>query len=365
MTESGSRPDSRSAGADLRRNAGRQSLDGLGNVGDVVGRGAAAAADEVDETAVGEVAQDRGGLVRLLVVLAEGVRESGVRVTADEAVGESRDLRDVRPHLLGAEGAVEADEQRLGVPDGMPERLRGLPGEGASRGVGDGAGDDDRPASSVLLEDRLDREDRRTGIQRVEDGLDEDQVGATVQKAPRGDLVGVDELFVRDVACARVVDVRRDGCRAGGGAERTGDVPRSVGRLCRHGVTRAPGQPGGLVVQLVRQLRHLVVAQGDAVGVERVGLDDVGARCEILAVDGRDDLGLGEGEEVVVALDVTRPFREPLSAITGLVGPVALDGRAHGAVEHDDALPQDRGELICRVGAQVGRGRGGQHSSSG
>src|SRR5687767_14389417 len=76
-----------------------------------------------------------------------------------------------------------------------------------------------------------------------------------------------------------------------------------------------PRQAGGLVVQLVRELGHLVVAQGDAVGVERVGLDDVGAGPEVLAVDGRDDLGLGEGEEVVVALHVARPLGEPLAAV--------------------------------------------------
>ena len=353
----------------LRRHAGRQALDRLGDVGDVVGGGAATAAHQVDEAAVGEVAKNRGGLVGLLVVLAERVRESRVGIAGHEAVGQPRDLSDVGAHLLGAQGAVETHEQRLGVPDGVPERLGGLPGEGAPGGVGDGAGDDDRPASPVLLEDGLDGEDRRTGVQSVEDGLDEDQVGATVQKTSGGDHVGVDELLVGDVACPGVVDVRRDGRRTRGRAERTGDVPGPVGRLGGHGVARAPCQPGGLVVQLVRQLRHLVVAQRDAVGVEGVGLDDVGAGREVLAVDGRDDLGLGEGEEVVVALDVTGPLREPVAAVARLVRAVALDRRAHGTVEHENALAQHRRQSLGRVGpvldgiglnrSGLGRGRRG------
>ena len=43
-------------------------------------------------------------------------------------------------------------------------------------------------------------------------------------------------------------------------------------------------------------------------------------------------------EQVVVALQVARPVGEPLAAVVGLVGPVALDHRAHRAVEHQDPL---------------------------
>ena len=44
-------------------------------------------------------------------------------------------------------------------------------------------GDDDRPAPAVLLEERLDREDRGLGVEGVEDRLDEEQVGAAVDQA--------------------------------------------------------------------------------------------------------------------------------------------------------------------------------------
>ena len=90
---------------------------------------------------------------------------------------------------------------------GVPESLGDLAGEGAPGGVGDRAGDDDRPAAAVLLEDRLDREDRGLRVERVEDRLDEDDVGAAVQEAFRRSRVGVDELVVGDVARAWVVDV--------------------------------------------------------------------------------------------------------------------------------------------------------------
>ena len=82
---------------------------------DVIRRRAAAAADDVDEAAGGEVAQQRAGLVGLLVVLAERVRQAGVRVAADVALGDPRELGEVRPHVARAERAVDADAERPGV----------------------------------------------------------------------------------------------------------------------------------------------------------------------------------------------------------------------------------------------------------
>ena len=77
----------------------RQACDRPGDRPDVIRRRAAAAADDVDEAAVGELAEQRRGLVRQLVVLAERVRQAGVRVAADVAVGDARQLRQVGPHV--------------------------------------------------------------------------------------------------------------------------------------------------------------------------------------------------------------------------------------------------------------------------
>src|SRR5215217_6451761 len=76
-TVSGSSPDRRSAGRDR---------------GDVRGRGPAAAADHVHEAGAGELREDGGGLLRRLVVLAEGVGQAGVRVAGDVRVGDPREL---------------------------------------------------------------------------------------------------------------------------------------------------------------------------------------------------------------------------------------------------------------------------------
>ena len=349
VIENGSRPESRIAGSDGRHRAPGGARHGRGDGRDVLRGGAAAAADQVDEAGLGELADHRRGLLGRLVVLAERVGQTGVGIAGDEGVGDPAHLGDVGPHLGRAQGTVQPDRQRPDVAHRRPERLGHLPRQRPAGRVGDGPGDDHRPTAAVLLEQRLDGEDRRLGVEGVEDRLDDEEVGTAVDQASAGVGVRRDELVVGHVAGAGVVDVGRDGRGAGGGAQGSGDVPRAVRRLPRHLVADPPRQPGRLEVDLVGEVLEAVVAQRDRRRVEGVGLDDVRAGLEVLAVDGRDDLRLGQGQQVVVALEVGRPLGEALAAVARLGGPVPLDGRAHGPVEDHDPVPQQRGELVGGV----------------
>ena len=67
--------------------------DGLGDGADVVRRRAAAAADDVDEPAVGQFAEQPGHVFGALVVFAEGVGQAGIRIGADQRVGDARPSR--------------------------------------------------------------------------------------------------------------------------------------------------------------------------------------------------------------------------------------------------------------------------------
>ena len=94
---SGSRPDRRVRGSTSGTLRGVRPLDRRGDGADVVGRRAAAAADEVERAFASELAQDAARLRRLLVVAAEGVGQAGVGVGDDGNVGDARQLLDVRP----------------------------------------------------------------------------------------------------------------------------------------------------------------------------------------------------------------------------------------------------------------------------
>ena len=81
---------------------------------------------------MGKVCNQRRHLGSRLVVAAESVWKTCIRITADVAVGDAGEFLDVGAHLGGTEGAVDADGQWLGVADGVPEGLDRLAGEGAA-----------------------------------------------------------------------------------------------------------------------------------------------------------------------------------------------------------------------------------------
>ena len=245
----GSRPDSRIAGPRLgRRSRGASPLTAVAIASMCAGVVPQQPPTMLTSPLRGELAERRGHLVGGLVVLAERVGQAGVGVHGDEGVGEPAQLGDVGAQVGGAERAVQPDRERPDVAHGVPERLGHLAGQGASGGVGDGAGDDHRPAPAVLLEQRLEGEDRRLGVEGVEDRLDEQQVGAAVDQAAGLLEVRRDELVVGDVAGARVVDVGRDRRGAVGRAEGAGDEPRVVGAWRpRRRASRASSAPARLI----------------------------------------------------------------------------------------------------------------------
>ena len=103
----------------------------------------------------------------------------------------------------------------------------------------------------------------------------------------------------------------------------------------------AAGDAGRRDVHLVDERHEVVVGHRDAVRVERVRLDDVGAGLEVLAVDVLDDPGLRQHEKVVRALEVRRMIREALPAVSRFVQAVRLDHRPHRAVDHEDPLGEE------------------------
>ena len=174
----------------------------------MVRRRAAAAADNVDDAISGKVADLRGHRLGTFIILAERVGQAGVRVGADERVRGSGDLRQMLSHGARAEGAIEADREGARMAHRMPEGGRGLAGKRAPRTIGDGARDHQRQAGATLGELLEAGEDRRFGVEGVEDGLDEEDVGAAIDEPLDLFAIGDAELVEADCAEARIVDVR-------------------------------------------------------------------------------------------------------------------------------------------------------------
>ncbi len=311
----------------------------------MLGRVAAAAARDVEPALLGEVAHESAHVLgqKREAGGRERVGQAGVRVATEIAGGDAREFLDVGTHLVRAERAIDADAERPGVRDGNPEGLERLRVERAAR-VENGDGNLDRDAASDLLEGLLDGEERGLGVERVEDGFDQQGVAAALDQAERLLAVGVDELHVGDAARAGVVGVAGNRGGAVGRAHRAGDEALAARIRGDEFIADAAGEARGLDVEFRDDGLEVVIGLGNDLGVERVGLDDVGAGFEEAAVDGRDDVGAREDEDVAVALEVLGMLRKALAAEVGFGELELLEGGAHGPVDDDDALLQKRFE---------------------
>ena len=310
---------------------------GLRDRGDMVRRGAAAAADDVDEAGFGEFADQAGHEFRALVIGAEFIGQAGIRIGADQRVGDAADIRDMRAQILGAERAVESDGRRLGVAHRIPERFRQLAGQQAPGLVGDGAGDHDRHVDAARLADFRDGVEPGLGVQRVEDRLQQQEIGAAVQETV--DLLAVRnaQIVEGDGAVAGRRHVRRDRGGAVSRADGASDEARFAvfSRDLDRGVA---GEAGAFTAHLIGDVGEVVIGLRDRGRGEGVGGDDVGAGAQIFGVNVLDRLRLGQDQQIVVAAQVAVKILVTLAAKGGLVELKTLDHGAHGAVEHENAL---------------------------
>jgi hypothetical protein len=309
-------------------------LDALGERVDVVGRGAAAAADDVHAVAFDELAEHVGDLLRRLgedrLAVRALVGDAGVgdavdrhrRVLAEEADGIS--------HVLGAGRAVEADDvdlQRLERgergADVRAEQHLAAVGQEADAGL-------DRDAAAGGLERLARAEDGRLDLQDVLRGLDDDEVDAAFEQALG--LLGEDghELAESDPAEGRVLGRRQ----VAGGADRAGHEAVLADRVAR--------DLGGLAVDLQRMVGQAPLLELDPGGLEGVGLDDLGARLDHRLVDALDDVGPVEHEGLVATAG------KPVVVFEREVE--LLERGAHPAVEEDDAVAHGGEEVTHGCG---------------
>ena len=254
----------------------RHSADGLDDGPRVIGRRAATTADEVDEPLLRELAQVATRVGGLLVMGAELIRQARVRIARRPRGCDLGQVLYERTHLRAAQRAVHSDDERVRVLDRDPERLGGLAGEVAAAQVDGG----ERQPERDLRRDLLRRDDRGLRIERVEHGLDQQQVGAALDET--GDLlrVRVTDLVERRGAIRRIVDLRRERERNVERTERAGD--EAVAAELVHG---AAGEARSRDAHLVREPLEPIVGLADRGRREGVCRRDVGTGLEVGAVD--------------------------------------------------------------------------------
>ena len=234
-------------------------------------------------------------------------------------------------HELRPGGAVQPHRQQLDVLKRRHQRVGSLPGEHRPHRL-DRARNHHRHAIAQLLEHFLHADQAGLDVAGVLRGFEQQDVGAALDQSFRLVVVVLAQLVEGDAAGDR------DGLRRR--PHRARDESRLVrGREFFSGLA---GELGGRevdVVSLGGQSEILQVAGG---GVERIARDDIGTGLEIRRVNIENHVGAGQDQVVVAAL--VFGTAEVLCAKLA-----RLDHRAHGAVEHQNALFRGRFQQFCTI----------------
>ena len=168
--------------------------------------------------------------------------------------------------------------------------------------VRDGDGEHQRDALVPSLHHVFDGDQAGFEIECVEYGLDQQQINTPFKEGRGLLLVGKPNLLERDGSKGGVVHVGGDREGAVCGADGAGDEAPT----CRVGGAdlrdRFAGERSGGEVEFADGGLKSVVCLGDAGRREGVGLHDVRPRLEVPLVDVIHNVGPGEGQQVVVAL---------------------------------------------------------------
>ena len=224
------------------------------------------------------------------------------------------------------------------VAPGLNERDRGENGHHffircQRRAAGQGT-------ETAFFKNLLNRKERRPGVQGVKNGFDQENVGPAIQQAANLFAVGGHQFIVGAAAGAGVVDIGGDGRGFGGRPDGPGDNAHPARLRLFDGVRRPPGafRPG--LGQFIRQRLHPVIRQRNGLCVEGVGLNDVRARFQILAVDFLDHRRFGDIQQIIQPLQIPGPVGKTGATVIRLGQLVTLDHRPHRPVNDDDPFAQ-------------------------
>ena len=183
-----------------------------------------------------------------------------------------------------------------------------------------------RDALPACAEVAVDAVDGGFDLEDVLAGLQQQQVGAALDQAPRLLVKEISELVKADVAEVGIVAR----WQLAAGSHAAGHKARQRG-FTLHLVASGAGDPRGGAVDLERLVAQPVLGQREAITAEGVGLDGFGADAQERFVNLADDIRAGDDEIVDTVLVL-------LAAEVGRREIVGLDAGAHGAVEDDDMV---------------------------
>jgi len=308
---------------------------GLNHLGHMLGRGSAAAADNIDAVFLNKLDQPAGevlGRQRISRLSVDHRGQAGVGHHADPTRAVLAEVTNVLAHLLGTGGAVEADDLdlRVGIHHGQ--------GGGDVGAHQHGAGglhrhlDHDRHATAAFREDRLRGGQSRLGLQDILTGFKQERIDAPIHQA--ADLLGVAALKGVKGGLPQRGQFRAR-------ADRADDEARMVGGA--ESMAGLSADLGGHAVQLACLLNQSELGQNDFVGPEGVGFDRIAADLQESAMDLTDDVRPAQAQNLGAVLQ---------APVIGQRQIERMDAGSHGSVEDQDAFvkcPQESRIHTCSI----------------
>ena len=201
-------PESLTAGVHL---VGLLVLGGKGETTDELIGGATAAAYDVHQSLVHNLCHLGRHRLRSLVVEPHGVGQAGIGIDADIIRRGLRQLPEEGHHLAGTERTVQAERENIVGADTCQECLQRLPAQRASGEVADRGAHHDGQVTAESAVQLLAGINGGLGIQRVEDGLDDEGVYPTPDERLSLFGVGIEEFIIGQVAGCRIANIGRHG----------------------------------------------------------------------------------------------------------------------------------------------------------
>src|SRR5438477_358880 len=312
----------------------------------------------------------------LKINFGQRIGQTGIRISADVKWRHPRQLFDEWSHFIRAERTIQPDNKRLRVRDRDQKRFHGLAAQRPARLICHRSRNNERKFFPLLFEDVRDRKEGRLTVQRVEDCFDQEKVDTSFDE--RTDLIEIRlaQLIECDGAKTGIIQIGRNGCGHGEGTDRSADEP-AFARLLGCSICRVPRNRRGCQIHFANERAKIdivhdpvkeflilppafwlalkkKIVETNRGRAKRVGFDDIGPCFEVNGMNFLDHLRLSQVQQLKAALEIfSLPVAEFFSTVILLRQFSALDHRAHGAVEHDDAFAQElfqRMNLIRHAG---------------
>ena len=311
-------------------------LSTSGIVSDEFRTGSTAAADDVDDALIDKLGYLGSHRLSRLVILSHLVRQSCIRMGTNIIRCNLCQMLDERFHLGSTEGTVHTyRENRIRRERGQ-ESIHGLTAQCSASQITHRKTDHNRQLYPMLLHHGDGSINHSLAVERIEDGLDEDDISTTFDETIHLFADISEKFIIRNLPGGRITDVRTHGTSFIGRSHISCYEAWFVG--CRKLITFDTRQASAFESHLPSTVFQVIISLRNALTREGVRRNDVGARLQVTSVNIRDNIRASDVEHIVVALHHSRHIAEAIASEVFFCKIILLNLSTHGTIQNQNLL---------------------------